>query len=260
MADIPGLRLFPTPQPVRYSAAITAESARKELVSAIRFRLYGFQDVKAKVGVEGQDDIWRLKWIRRILGPRFDLRLDANEAWSAAELLDRVEPLRQFSISVLEQPLPHSEVLALADLRPRLEIPVMLDESLCSYPDAILARKLGTADMFNVRLSKCGGILPSLQIIGLALRSGLGIHLGCHPGETALLSAAGRQVASRVQGLSYVEGSYDRHILKQNLTHQDITFGHGGWAKPLGGPGLGIEVDPEALAAMTTERREITYD
>ena len=106
----------------------------------------------------------------------------------------------------LEQPVPHAEVSALAELRPRLGVPVMLDESLCGYPDAVASLQLRTADLFNVRLSKCGGIIPSLRIIGLAQRSGLGVQLGCHPGETSLLSAAGRQVASRVDGLRYVEG------------------------------------------------------
>jgi muconate cycloisomerase len=260
LAEVSGLRRHSSPRTVRYSAAITAESRINELISALKFRLYLFRDIKAKVGVAGQDDLDRLKWIRRILGSSMDLRLDANEAWSAEELIERVAPLRRFGISVLEQPLPHAEALALADLRPRLGMPVMLDESLCSYPDAIRARNLGLADMFNVRLSKCGGIFPSLRIIGLAQRSGLGVQLGCHPGETALLSAAGRHVASRVEGLSYVEGSYDRHILRMNLTHDDITFGHGGRAKPLRGPGLGIDVDRAALEAMTTEQREISYD
>ena len=130
----------------------------------------------------------------------------------------------------------------------------MLDESLCGYPDAVAALKETTADMFNVRLSKCGGILPALRIIGLAQRSGLGLQLGCHPGETAMLSAAGRHVASRVAGLSWVEGSYDRHILKANVTREDITFGYGGWAPPLGGPGSDIQVDPRALERMVTQR------
>lgn len=95
--------------------------------------------------------------------------------------------------------------------------------------------------------------------MGLAHRNGLGIQLGCHPGETAILSAAGRQVASRVAGIRYLEGSYDRHILGANLTRDDITFGYGGRAGPLNGPGLGIEVDLELLAAMTREKREIVY-
>jgi len=171
-----------------------------------------------------------------------------------------VQPLLRFSLAALEQPVPHAEVQALADLRRRLGVPVMLDESLCGYPDAVAAVKETTADMFNVRLSKCGGIFPTLRIIGLAQRSGLGLQLGCHPGETAILSAAGRHVASRVDGLSWVEGSYDRHILRANVTRQDITFGYGGWACPLAGPGLGIQVDPRALESMVTQRSEITYD
>jgi muconate cycloisomerase len=189
-----------------------------------------------------------------------DIRLDANEAWTASELIQRVEPLRRISPSALEQPVPHEEVDSLASLRAKLGIPIMLDESVCGLPDAEKAVAHGTADLFNVRLSKCGGIIASLRIIGLAQRSGLGAQLGCHPGETALLSAAGRHLASRVADLRYVEGSYDRHILARNITRQDFTFGYGGWARPLNGPGLGVEVDPRALDAMTTQSREIHYD
>src|SRR5262249_61827899 len=106
------------------------------------------------------------------------LRLDANEAWSAAELVDRVEPLRRFRPTALEQPVSHAEVDSLAEIRNRLGIPVMLDESLCGFPDAEAAVTQRTADLFNVRLSKCGGILASLRIIALARRSGLGFQLG----------------------------------------------------------------------------------
>jgi len=260
LADAEGLRRFRSPRRVRYSAAVTAESRKKEIVSAIKFRVYGFRDVKAKVGVAGQDDPKRLETLRRILGRRMDIRIDANEAWAADELLAKVAPLLRFRPSVLEQPVSHAEVDALADLRPRLGVPVMLDESLCGWPDAVAAVERKTADVLNVRLSKCGGILPSLRIMALAHRSGLGIQLGCHPGETAILSAAGRQVASRVEGVRYLEGSYDRHILRQNLSRDDITFGYGGRAGPLMGAGLGIEVDPDLLADMTREKREIAYD
>jgi muconate cycloisomerase len=260
LANVDGLKRFPEPRRVRYSAAITAESARGEAVSAWKIWIYGFSQVKVKVGAAGEDDSRRLGRMRRILGRRIDVRLDANEAWPAAELPDRVEPLRQFEPTALEQPVPHAEVDALAELRPRIGIPIMLDESLCGYPDALAAIERRTADMVNVRLSKCGGILPSLRIIGLAQRAGLGVQLGCHPGETSLLSAAGRHVASRVAGLRYVEGSYDRHILAANVTERDLTFGYGGRARPIDGAGLGVDVSPDALEAMTLFSREIHYD
>ncbi len=259
-ATAEGLKRHATPQPVRYSAAITAESTLGEWKTAVKIRIYGFHQVKVKVGTKGQDDPRRLEALRWILGRRMDIRLDANEAWPPSELIERVEPLRRYHPTALEQPVPHAQVQTLAELRPRLGIPVMLDESLCGFPDAEAAVARQTADLFNVRISKCGGILASLRIIALAQRSGLGVQLGCHPGETALLSAAGRHLAGRVGGLRYVEGSYDRHILGANLTRQDLTFRYGGWAKPLEGPGLGVEVDPAALEAMTVQTREIRYD
>jgi muconate cycloisomerase len=260
LATAVGLQRHAAPHPVRYSGAITAESTWGEWKTAVKIRLYGFHQVKVKVGTQGQDDPRRLKALRRILGRRMDIRLDANEAWPASELLGRVEPLRRYRPTALEQPVPHAQVDSLTELRPRLGIPIMLDESLCGFPDAEAAVARRTADILNVRISKCGGLLASLRIIALAQRSGLALQLGCHPGETALLSAAGRHLASRVAGLRYVEGSYDRHILGANLTRQDLTFRYGGWAKPMDGPGSGVEVDPAALEAMTVESREIRYD
>ncbi len=252
--------LAPRSRSVRYSGAIMAEDPRKEALSAWKMRIYGFHQVKIKVGVAGQDDASRLARLRGILGRRMDIRLDANEAWPAGEVVDRVAPLRAFGPSALEQPVPHAEVDSLAELRPLLGIPVMLDESLCGFPDAVRAVERKTADLLNVRLSKCGGIVPSLKIIGLARRAGLGVQLGCHPGETGLLSAAGRHVASLVEGLRYVEGSYDRHVLAGNLIVEDVTFRYGGRARPIGGPGLGVTVDPDSLRRMTVAHREVRYD
>ena len=218
------------PSAVRYSGAITAESARKERVSAWKMRIYGFHQVKIKVGVAGQDDPARLKTLRRSSAERWisestPTRHGASRNWSSASgLFCRFDPPR------LEQPTPHEEVAALARIRPTLGVPIMLDESLCGLPNARRAIELRTADIFNVRLSKCGGIVPSLAIMGLAKRAGLNVQLGCHPGETGLLSAAGRHVACQMEKLRYLEGSYDRHVLAENVTIENPTFRFGGRA------------------------------
>lgn len=252
--------LTPYPAWVRYSGAITAETPGKEIRSAGKMWLNNFRHVKLKVGVAGQDDATRLRRIRSILGRKIDVRLDANEAWAPDEVVARVAALRPSNPSAIEQPVPHAQVDALAEIRPGLGVPVMLDESLCGYPDAVRSVERGTADLFNVRISKCGGLIPSLRIFELAYRHGIGVQLGCHPGESGLLSAAGRHLASNVRGIRYVEGSYDRHLLDRNITRTDPTFGFGGWAKPIRGPGLGVRVDDDALGAMTVERREIRYE
>ncbi len=241
---------------VRYSTAITAETRLKENISALKMRLYGFAQCKVKVGMEGADDASRLRRIRFRLGRKMDIRLDANEAWRAEELVAKVRALLPYDVTCIEQPVPHAEVDALADLRPQLGAPIMLDESLTSFVDAQRAIELGTADLFNLRLSKCGGFVNCLKLAALAQKAGLRYQLGCHPGESGILSAAGRHWACSVGEIRYLEGSYDRHLLHHRLTQEDLTFGYGGWAPALPGPGLGVTVDEAAIAHLALAQQE----
>jgi muconate cycloisomerase len=151
--------------------------------------------------------------------------------------------------------VPHEQVKSLAAVRHNLKMPLMLDESLCGAIDGERAIAEQTCDLFNLRLSKCGGFIPSLRLAQLARRHGLGCQLGCQVGETAILSAAGRHFATSVAGLRYLEGSYDRHLVREALGTKDITFRRGGWAPALAGPGLGIEIDQKALARVTVSER-----
>ncbi len=240
----------------RYGAAITTMSRWKTAIRAWKIRLYGFQQTKVKVGVDGVDDVELLQQVRKILpANRIDIRLDANEAWSCENLEAKLAPLRSFEITSLEQPVPHSTVAGLAKLRGKIGVPLMLDESLCNLTDAHRAIESGTCDLFNIRLSKCGGLIPSLRLAAVAHQAGLGYQLGCQVGETGILSAAGRHFACSVANIRYLEGSYDRHLVRERLTVQDITFGRGGLAPALTGAGLGVDVDDAALQRVTVRQQ-----
>ena len=239
-------------QAVYYSGAIlSARTGFKLLLACLRVWVYRFAQVKVKVGIADYDDVSRLRAIRRRLRRNVDLRVDANEAWSPSEAVERIRELEPFGITSVEQPVPHADVAALAEVRRQVRTPIMLDESLCGAIDAERAIAGKTCDLFNLRLSKCGGFIPSLRLAQLARRHGLGYQLGCQVGETALLSAAGRHFASSVADIRYTEGSYDRHLVRERLGTHDITFGWGGWAPALVGPGLGVEPDLQALQRVT---------
>ncbi len=150
--------------------------------------------------------------------------------------------------------MPHAEVGGLAEVRKQIDVPLMLDESLCSLADGRRAIEEGLCDLFNIRLSKCGGFVNSLRLAAMAHAAGLGCQLGCQVGETGILSAAGRHFATSVSGLRYLEGSYDRHLVTESLTREDITFGYGGRAAALTAPGLGITVDHAAVDRCTVRR------
>lgn len=241
---------------VFYSGAVTSMSSRGQWISAIKMRLFAFRSVKVKVGAVGISDLDCLQRVRRIVGPAVDLRLDANEAWRGDEVAAKIAPLMPLRPTSLEQPVPHKIVHELKEVREQIDVPVMLDESLCCREDADRAIRGDWCDLFNVRLSKCGGVSKSLELFKIARDHGIGYQLGCQVGETGILSAAGRHVACNIPDLRYLEGSFDRFLVRDALTEQDLTFRYGGRGKRLSGVGLCVEVDEcrvRKLAVRTIE-------
>jgi hypothetical protein len=75
---------------------------------------------------------------------------------------------------------------------------VIADESLVTIDDARKLIAIEGCDLFNIKVSKCGGILRSRAIAALAAAHGINCHIGTHVGETELLGAAGRQLAGAI--------------------------------------------------------------
>lgn len=234
-------------QQARYSAVLTASSRLKEMIRAWKYRYYGFHQIKVKVGIANNNDAHTLRRVRRIIGSQFDLRLDANEAWNCDTLEQQLAPLLPYNITSLEQPVPHENIDGLTKIRERISVPIMHDESLCSLGDGQRAIDHGTCDLFNIRLSKCGGFLDSLRLAAMAHSANLGYQLGCQVGETGILSAAGRHFATSVANIRYLEGSFDRFLVREPLCEEDLTFGRNGYAPALTSPGLGITITPKAI-------------
>jgi len=248
--------LFEPKEHVRYSGAITSAEGRKVRFAAWKMWVYNFKQLKIKVGIAGQDDVDRVRAIRRRVGKKMDLRVDANEAWTPDNVRAKILELKPFDITSVEQPVPHAEVAILREVRKDVGVPIMHDESLCSMVDAERAFDNETCDLFNLRLSKCGGFIATIRLAQFAKRHGLGYQLGCQVGETAILSAAGRHFATSVKDIRYLEGSYDSHLVREALATTNLTFGWGGWAPALEGPGLGITIDPKSPERVAV-RKEV---
>ena len=67
------------------------------------------------------------------------------------------------------------------------------------------------------------------------------------------------QLASLVSGLTHVEGSFDRFLVREPLTRQDLTFGWGGRAPALPGSGLGVDVDEDAVRRIAVRTLDWTF-
>ena len=111
--------------------------------------------------------------------------------------------------------------------------------------------------MFNIRVSKCGGLLGARRIAEVAASAGLTCQMGAHPGESAILSAAGRQFATHLPTLRYLEGSAGTILLKQDIADRSVAPGRGGLAPALDGPGLGLGIIPSKLEPFVAARHRL---
>ena len=242
-------------QPLIYSAVMpmmTQPSFYHRLLCLISDLKMSF--VKLKVGNER--DLQSLSLAREILGHEVDLRVDANGAWCAEEAEERIAAMMAYGISAVEQPVPKDDIKGLRRVAERLEIPVIADESLCAEHDAEHLIAMDACQIFNLRLSKCGGILAADRLYEIGRNKGIGAQLGCQVGETGILSAAGRHFAAS-RKMIYLEGSYSNYLLKEDIVNEPVKFGPGGVAQPLAGHGLGVSVNEETLQRLSIMRQVI---
>jgi muconate cycloisomerase len=238
---------------INYTGPISGEGTGSTAKTALKLRLARFSQVKVKVGVG--DDEARLALVRRIMGRRADIRIDANCAWNPEQAVERIESLKRFGISSVEQPVEGGDFEGMRYVRRRCGVPIVADESACSPSDVQLLAEMEACDILNIRLAKCGGISGSLRMMEIARENSMKCQLGCLVGETSILGAAGRHFALAVPDLIHVEGSYNRHLLETDIAHPRMGFGLNGFARPLEGYGLGVRLDESALDECVIERK-----
>ena len=160
----------------RYSmGAYDTERARAraaELVAA------GFDTVKVKVGGEPDDDIARVRAVRKVIGTNRALTIDANCGWDADTAVRCINELDDCDLALVEQPTPDGDYAALARVRRETKPPVMADD-MCF--DMIHARELvrnEACDVISVYPGKNGGIRKSKRLAEFAAKHGVACSIG----------------------------------------------------------------------------------
>jgi L-Ala-D/L-Glu epimerase len=209
-------------------------------------RLSGCRHIKVKVGRD--DDVRRIQIVNGVLGPGVPLRIDANGAWSPNEAIAQIRRLRCWNVCSVEQPVAARDLDSMRRVRETTGLPVVADESLCSLTDALSIIATRAADVFNIRIAKCGGLLASLDVVRLANDAGISCQLGTLVGETGILSRASEIFGERVNGFDFLEGKgQSRRLLVQDIVEDQATPGQ---------YGLGITVAGDSLARWETSSLE----
>jgi len=128
--------------------------------------------LKVKLGAEG--DAERIAAIRAAV-PHTELIVDANEGWTADNLVANLDACAEAGVTLVEQPLPADADSQLAKIhRP---VPVCADES--AHDRSSLNALVGKYDAVNIKLDKTGGLTEALAMMSDAQTLGLMTMTGC---------------------------------------------------------------------------------
>ena len=170
---------------------------------------------KIKLGTK--KDIAIIQELRKVTNATF--RVDANCAWTVPETLKNAEILKGLNVEFIEQPLKADNWKGMEILKKQSVLPIIADESCQKLADVYRC-----ADVFqgiNIKLMKCGGITPALQMIQIAKAKQLSIMAGCMTESTIGIS----NLTQLAPLLDYMDA--DGAMLLQNDIATGVTFTNG---------------------------------
>jgi L-alanine-DL-glutamate epimerase-like enolase superfamily enzyme len=211
----------------------------------------GYEQIKIKVGEEPETDAERVWAIDEAVPESVSLKADANQGWGDAKTSIAALSGVADRLDVIEQPVGAENVADLVALRERLDVPVMPDESVETANDCLELVKREAGDMFNIKLMKTGGIHEAVALDAVAAADGRPTQLGSMV-EGGVGTAAGVHFVLGLENVVYNEmvGPFmtTANVTDLDFEEPEIT---------VSGPGLGVELDREALAELRTERTVI---
>jgi o-succinylbenzoate synthase len=188
--------------------------------------------------------------------PGLPIMLDANSAYRLEDA-PVFQAMDELGLLMLEQPLGYEDIYDHSRLRPMIQTPLCLDESIHSVDHARFALAIEACDIINVKPSRVGGWTESRRIHDLCRDAGMPLWVGgmleTGIGRAAQLALASLPGFTLPGDISATDRYYEHDITAPFfLNHEDSTI------NVPNGPGLGVEIDQERLAAVTLRREEFT--
>ena len=221
------------------SITIGIKGVAETLEEAEEYADKGFTILKVKTGNHLEEDIERVVKLRERFGHAMGIRVDANQGYSRDAYARFYEKTKSLGLEFVEQPMAAGDIDGMRAFPGELRDWTAADESLLGPSDAVnflwQPRPFG---IFTVKLMKCGGVAPALDIAAMAGHSGIHLMWGCNDESiisiTAALHAALACPATRYLDL---DGSLD-------LARDVVTGGfclENGRLSVTDKPGLGVE-------------------
>jgi o-succinylbenzoate synthase len=196
------------------------KSAKEMALDAAKAVRKGFRALKVKLGTDPAEDVERVRAVREAAGDPVQMRVDANQGWTAEQAVHVLNKIEKFKIQFAEQPVSAEDIKGLREVRRNSPVPIMADESVHSPQDALRLIRAEAVDLINIKLMKCGGILKGRKISDVAEAARVPCMIGCMS-ESEIGITAAAHLAAGIKNIQYAD-------LDSDLLHKDKLAKKGG--------------------------------
>ena len=239
----------------------------RELADEMRaYCRHGFRAVKLKVGrnsgIEGSplramadrgvcevslaEDLARVRAVREAIGPDVRLMVDANGAWDVPTAVRMGRLLEELDVYWFEEPVWPDDLAGSAEVAAKVAIPIAGYET-CSYGTVSFRDYIAARAVHFVQpdVAWAGGLTETLKIAHLAQAANLPLAPHIHGSAVAVAAAA--HLLGAVRNGSMAEMVFPAHPLMGDLAREPLVVDGTGEIDLGERPGLGIELDPDAV-------------
>lgn len=229
----------------------------------------GFRGLKLKVGTKSiGEDLEMLAALREAVGKDIKIMTDTNGGWHYLQAFQFLKEAVKYDLFLAEQPVPWWDIDGLARLRRKVDVPVFADESAAELNDLLKLMQRDAVDGFFLKVPKAGGIHKSQKWVAIAQAAGMMVMCGCMI-DSGLGAAANAHFLAATEWMGKIEQEaigplnlYNIHDTVSNPPKDDLAVKtiryENGYLYPPDGPGLGVELNEEAVKKFATPGKNPT--
>jgi galactonate dehydratase len=195
---------------------------------------------------EADAAVARVEAVRAAVGPAVDLMIEFHGRLSAGSALAMIRRLESCRPTWCEEPVAPEKLDLLAGVKCKSHVPIAAGERLYTLSDFARLAELRAADVIQMDLAHCGGLLAGKKIAALAEVHDLRVAPHCSIGPVAL--AACLHFDACTPNFFIQESFADFDVpWRSQLVKGSKPINEGAFQLPEK-PGLGLELDDAAIA------------
>src|SRR6185295_7595505 len=171
----------------------------------------GYRYLKIKVHGEVEEDVARVKAIRKQVGDDVHLTIDANQSYTTKDAITALNRMAEYRIDLCEQPVDAEDFEGLALVTRTVPVTVEADEAAGSLREIFELVSKRAVDAVSLKIPKLGGLRNTIAAARLCEAAHIDYRLGAAVGSR-LLSAQALHLACALPGVDYAceLGEFDR--------------------------------------------------